>query len=72
MKTNKFFAGFFMLLAMLMIAMAGGEPVTGGGDPAHLWQALGMAVICALSLYIVGRLSRKNKNYSRKGTKWTR
>ena len=59
MKTNRFAAGFFMLLAMLMIAMVGGEPINGGGDAAHVWFNLGFYLVLALSLEMVNRLTHE-------------
>lgn len=69
MKLRKLFFGFFMGLAFLMIAMAGGEPVTVSGDAAHIWIVLGILLVCVLSLLIVAWLSPEKKFYTRRGDK---
>lgn len=69
MKMKRFFRGFFMLLAMLMLAMVGGEPLKGGGDAAHVLIVVGMAVVIALSFLIVAWLSPEKKFYARSGGK---
>jgi len=65
MKIGKIFAGFFMMLAMLMVAMLGGEPINGGGDAVHVWIVLGLGSVLVLSLWIVVWLSPEKKFYAR-------
>ena len=56
MKT--FFAGVFMMLACLALAMIGGEPQ---GDADQVWTCTGLMVFFALCLYMTARLAPKEE-----------
>lgn len=64
MKSNRFFSGFFMLLAWMVLIACGGEAPD---EESQLFLCTGCALVFALSLLIVGWLGLQNQNFSRSG-----